>query len=259
MRAVAATGKKTHAPPPQCSHAAQKGFRTETGPPPAPGGRPPTPPKLMTRRASMGAPARLALLLAALVACIACVAAAPAACPVAADGTTTCKDCKKKSCKFDDNCHFNTAGQAKRGVCQDLGTGLVVGATDMCSGVQRKHGKNAPVAVGGPGKKKQRCNDKSVTAPGFSTVKCECVNKKGNNKNDKGNPVKKCKRCQQSVALVPDTSAPPPPPTPTPTPTPTPSPPPSPPTPIGATPPPPTIIPVSPTPVDSDGGSGDSD
>merc|ERR1719484_494544 len=148
----------------------------------------------MARRASAGAPARLALLLvAALVACVGCAA---------------------KSCKFDDNCHLNKAGQAKRGVCQDLGDGETVGATDMCSGIQRKHGKNAPANVGGPGKKKARCNAKSVTRPGFSTVACECVNKKGNNKNDKGEPVKKCKRCQQSGPLTTGNNTPPPPPIP---------------------------------------------
>merc|ERR1719486_1691423 len=81
----------------------------------------------------------------------------------------------------------------------------------MCSGVQRKHGKNAPANVGGPGKKKARCNAKSVTRPGFSTVACECVNKKGNNKNDKGEPVKKCKRCQQSAPLKTGNNTPPPP------------------------------------------------
>merc|ERR1719484_363067 len=137
----------------------------------------------MARRASAGAPARLALLLvAALVACVGCAA---------------------KSCKFDDNCHLNKAGQAKRGICQDLGDGETVGATDMCSGIQRKHGKNAPTDVGGPGKKKARCNAKSVTKPGYTTSGCQCVNQQGNNLNKKGNPVKKCKRCQQEAAITP--------------------------------------------------------
>merc|ERR1719396_58010 len=125
----------------------------------------------MARRASAGAPARLALLLvAALVACVACAA---------------------KSCKFDDNCHLNKAGQAKRGICQDLGDGETVGATDMCSG-------------------------------------CQCVNKQGNNLNKKGNPVKKCKRCQQVTAITPVVDTPPPPPT-------------------NASPPPPPVDPVDPT------------
>jgi len=92
-----------------------------------------------------------------------------------------------------------------------LGTGVVIGPTDLCSGVQRKHGKNAPANVGGPGKKKARCNAKSVTRPGFSTVACECVNKEGNNKNEKGEPVKKCKRCQQSGPLKTGNNTPPPP------------------------------------------------
>ena len=134
--------------------------------------------------------------------------------------------------KFDYNCRFNTVGQARRGTCQDLGTGVVVGPTDLCSGVQRKHGKNAPANVGGPGKKKARCNAKSVTRPGFSTVSCLCVNKKGNNKNDKGEPVKKCKRCQQSGPLTTGNNTPPPPSPPSP-----PSPPPSPPSPAVAPPP----------------------
>merc|ERR1719281_934415 len=139
----------------------------------------------MARRASAGALARLALLLlAALVAGIACVAAAPAACPISPNGTSTiCVGCPKKSCKFDDNCHLNQAGQARRGICQDLGSGLTVGPTDMCSGVQRKHGKNAPADVGGPGKKKARCNAKSVTRTGFTSSGCQCVNKQGNNLN----------------------------------------------------------------------------
>jgi len=167
----------------------------------------------MARRASAGAPARLALLLvAALVAGIACVAAAPAACPTSGNATV-CDGCAAKSCKFDDNCHFNKAGQAKRGICQDLGDGETVGATDMCSGIQRKHGKNAPTDVGGPGKKKARCNAKSVTKPGYTTSGCQCVNKQGNNLNKKGNPVKKCKRCQQEAAITPVVDAPPPPPT----------------------------------------------
>jgi len=168
----------------------------------------------MARRASAGAPARLALLLlAALVAGIACVAAAPAACPISPNGTSTiCVGCPRKSCKFDDNCHLNKAGQARKGICQDLGSGLIVGPTDMCSGVQRKHGKNAPADVGGPGKKKARCNAKSVTKPGYTTSGCQCVNKQGNNLNKKGNPVKKCKRCQQKEALRPNPNVSPPPP-----------------------------------------------
>ena len=109
----------------------------------------------MARRASAGAPARLALLLvAALVAGIACVAAAPAACPTSGNATV-CVGCAAKSCKFDDNCHLNKAGQAKRGICQDLGDGETVGATDMCSGIQRKHGKNAPTDVGGPARRRR--------------------------------------------------------------------------------------------------------
>merc|ERR1719158_2399602 len=140
-----------------------------------------------------GAPARLAcLVLLALVAAVGLfvtVSAAPAACPVTTNGTV-CVGCAKKSCKFDDNCHFNTVGQARRGVCQDLGDGTVAGPTDMCSGVQRKHGNNAPANVGGPGKKKARCNAKSVTRTGFTSSGCQCVNKQGNNLNKKGNPVK---------------------------------------------------------------------
>jgi len=182
----------------------------------------------MARRASAGAPARLALLLvAALVAGIACVAAAPAACPTSGNATV-CVGCAAKSCKFDDNCHLNKAGQAKRGICQDLGDGETVGATDMCSGIQRKHGKNAPTDVGGPGKKKARCNAKSVTKPGYTTSGCQCVNKQGNNLNKKGNPVKKCKRCQQKEAITPVVDTPPPPPT-------------------NASPPPPPVDPVDPT------------
>merc|ERR1719401_2889908 len=130
-----------------------------------------------------------------------------------ANGTSTiCVGCPKKSCKFDDNCHLNQAGQARRGICQDLGSGLTVGPTDMCSGVQRKHGKNAPADVGGPGKKKARCNAKSVTRTGFTSSGCQCVNKQGNNLNKKGNPVKKCKRCQQKEALRPNPNVSPPPP-----------------------------------------------
>merc|ERR1719207_189221 len=87
----------------------------------------------------------------------------------------------------------------------------------MCSGIQRKHGKNAPTDVGGPGKKKARCNAKSVTKPGYTTSGCQCVNKQGNNLNKKGNPVKKCKRCQQVAAITPvkppTNASPPPPPT----------------------------------------------
>merc|ERR1719158_1669055 len=168
----------------------------------------------MTRHAPpRGAPARLACLaLLALVAAVclfATASAAPAACPVSTNGTI-CVGCAPKSCKFDDNCHLNKVGQARRGVCQDLSDGRVVGPTDRCSGVQRKHGKNAPESVGGPGKKKKRCEAKSVSRPGFSPVACECVNKEGNNTNKKGQPVKKCKRCQQSAGLT--VPAPPPPP-----------------------------------------------
>merc|ERR1712118_445692 len=70
---------------------------------------------------------------------------------------------------------------------------------------------------GGPGKKKARCNAKSVTKPGYTTSGCQCVNKQGNNLNKKGNPVKKCKRCQQEAAITPvkppTNASPPPPPT----------------------------------------------
>ena len=179
----------------------------------------------MARRASMGSPARLALLLAAaLVACIACVAAAPKPCPVEANGTN-CVGCSTKSCKFDDNCHFNSVGQARRGTCQNLSDGRIVGPGDKCSGVQRKHGKKVAAAVGGPGKKKERCNNKSVSGTNTTSVMCECVNKKGNNKNNKGEPVKKCKRCQQSAPLGNNSPPPPSPPSPPPSPPSPPSPP----------------------------------
>merc|ERR1712078_316538 len=57
-----------------------------------------------------------------------------------------------------------------------------------------------------------RCNAKSVTRTGFTSSGCQCVNKQGNNLNKKGNPVKKCKRCQQKEALRPNPNVSPPPP-----------------------------------------------
>merc|ERR1712078_644233 len=57
-----------------------------------------------------------------------------------------------------------------------------------------------------------RCNAKSVTRTGFTSSGCQCVNKQGNNLNKKGNPVKKCKRCQQKEALRPSPNVSPPPP-----------------------------------------------
>merc|ERR1719262_13531 len=173
----------------------------------------------MARHAACrGAPARLAcLVLLALVAAV-CLfvtaSAAPAGCPTV-NGTIDCTSCKNKSCKFDDNCHFNSVGQARRGTCQNLSDGLVIGPGDKCSGVQRKHGKNVDAALGGPGKKKARCNAKIVSGNN-ATVTCNCVNKKGNSKKDNGDPVNRCKRCQQSAPLRANSPPPPSPPPPVP-------------------------------------------
>ena len=69
------------------------------------------------------------------------------AAPVAAAGPRACGECggcKKRRCKFDDNCFYDATART----CQDVGA-------DVCRGIQRDHGKKAPADTGGRGGKKK--------------------------------------------------------------------------------------------------------
>ena len=118
-----------------------------------------------------------------------------------------CGGCKKRRCKFDDNCFYDATART----CQDVGA-------DVCRGIQRNHGKKAPADTGGRGGKKKRCPATPVAVDGFES-RCVCLNKerKPSRLKKDGRP-KKCRFCSMAEQLGPsppgegDGDLPPPPP-----------------------------------------------
>ena len=117
------------------------------------------------------------------------------AAPVAAAGPRACGECggcKKRRCKFDDNCFYDATART----CQDVGA-------DVCRGIQRDHGKKAPADTGGRGGKKKRCPATPVAVDGFES-RCVCLNKerKPSRLKKNGRP-KKCRFCSMVELLGP--------------------------------------------------------
>ena len=164
---------------------------------------------------SRGAPARLiCLVLLALVAAVCLFATGadarrrrgpPQPCPAGTgNATVVCSGCIKRSCRFDDRCHWAKNLQARQAPCanvvypKDAGvTEAQLKARNQCLGIQHKHGARAAPIAGGPGNRRVRCQATRIPQPLNKTVACICVTKRGNP------AARRCRNCIPSAALKP--------------------------------------------------------
>ena len=111
----------------------------------------------------------------------------PQPCPNSTtNATVACEGCIKRSCRFDDRCHWANNLQSRVTPCVNVArpenpvvTEGHLKTRNQCLAIQRKHGARAAQVAGGPGNKRVRCQAALVPPAGHATAPCTCVIKRG--------------------------------------------------------------------------------